>query len=72
MPNDILKLTVDLIYETQQRLRIRIYDPVNKRYEVPLEVPMVEKKADMTDYDVVVQTKPFSILVTRKSTGVTL
>jgi hypothetical protein len=72
MPNDILKLTVDLIYETQQRLRIRIYDTVNKRYEVPLEVPMVEKKADMIDYDVVVQTKPFSILVTRKSTGVTL
>ncbi len=72
MPNDILKLTVDLIYETQQRLRIRIYDPVYKRYEVPLEVPMVEKKADMIDYDVVVQSKPFSILVTRKSTGVTL
>jgi hypothetical protein len=39
---------------------------------VPLEVPMVEKKADMIDYDVVVQTKPFSILVTRKSTGATL
>jgi hypothetical protein len=33
---------------------------------------MVEKKADMTDYDVVVNSKPFSIVVTRKSTGVTL
>jgi hypothetical protein len=72
MPNDILKLTVDIIYETEQRLRIRIYDPVYKRYEVPLEVPMVEKKADMTDYNVVVNSKPFSIVVTRKSTGVTL
>ena len=72
MPNDILKLTVDLIYETQQRLRIRIYDPANKRYEVPLEVPVVEKKADMTDYNVVVKSKPFSLVVTRKSTGVTL
>ncbi len=72
MPNDILKLTVDLIYETEQRFRIRIYDPVNKRYEVPLEIPVVEKKADMTDYKVVVNSKPFSIVVTRKSTGVIL
>jgi hypothetical protein len=72
MPNDILKLTVDLIYETQQRFRIRIYDPASKRYEVPLEVPVVEKKADMTDYNVVVNVKPFSLVVTRKSTGATL
>jgi hypothetical protein len=72
MPNDILKLTVDLIYETQQRLRIQIYDSSNRRYQVPLEVPVVEKKADMTDYNVVVNSKPFSLVVTRKSTGVTL
>ncbi len=72
MPNDILDLTVDLIYETQQRFRMKIYDPANKRYEVPLEVPVVTKKADMTDYEVIVKSKPFSILVTRKSTGVTL
>lgn len=72
MPNDILDLTVDLVYETQQRLRIRIYDTANKRYEVPLPVPVVEKKADMTDYEVTVQSNPFAILVTRKSTGATL
>ena len=72
MPNEILKLTVDLIYETQKRFRLKIYDPVYKRYEVPLEVPVVEKKADTTDYEVVVKSKPFSILVTRKSTGATL
>lgn len=72
MPNEILKLTVDLIYETQQRFRIRIYDPANKRYEVPIPVPVIEKKANMTDYNVVVNSKPFSLVVTRKSTGVTL
>ncbi len=72
MPHDILDLTVDLIYETEQRFRIRIYDSVYKRYEVPLQVPVVEKKADMTDYEVKVSQKPFAILVTRKSTGVTL
>ncbi|CAF4104310.1 unnamed protein product [Adineta steineri] len=72
MPNDIMDLTVDLIYETQQRFRIRIYDSFNKRFEVPLDVPVVEKKVDMTDYEVKVAQKPFAILVTRKSTGVTL
>lgn len=72
IPNEILKLTVDLIYETQQRFRIRIYDLADKRYEVPLQVPIVENKADMTDYNVVINSKPFSIVVTRKSTNATL
>jgi hypothetical protein len=72
LPNDILNLTVDLIYETQQRFRIQIYDSINQRYQVPLEVPVVAKKADTIDYDVVVNSKPFSIVVKRKSTGVTL
>ena len=68
MPHDILELTVDLIYETQQRFRIRIYDSAYRRYEVPLQVPVVPKKADMTDYEVSVNPNPFAILVTRKST----
>ena len=72
MPNDILNLTVDLIYETQQRFRMRIYDPHNKRYEVPLPVPVVQEKAATTDYKVVISSKPFAILVTRQSTGATL
>lgn len=72
MPNDIRNLVVDLIYETEQRLRIRIYDPMNKRYEVPLQVPVVQKKADTTDYDIKINDQPFSIMVTRKSSGVTL
>ncbi len=72
MPFDILNLTVDLIYETQQRFRIKIYDSYYNRYQVPLQVPVVAKKADMTDYNVVVNSKPFSIVVTRKSTGAIL
>jgi hypothetical protein len=67
-----MNLTADLIYETQQRFRIQIYDTYNPRYQVPLPVPVVTKKADMTDYDVVVNSKPFSIVVTRKSTGAIL
>lgn len=72
MPNDTNDLTVDLIYETDQRFRIRIYNSFKNRYEVPLQVPVIQNKANMTDYDVKVNEKPFSILVTRKSTGVIL
>jgi hypothetical protein len=72
MPSDVSDLTVDLIYETNQRFRIRIYDSFKQRYEVPLQVPVVEKKANMTDYDVQINRSPFSIVVIRKSTGVTL
>ncbi len=69
---NINNLTVDLIYETPQRFRIKIYDSYFQRYEVPLQVPKVEKKADPTDYEVQVVSKPFAIIVIRKSTNETL
>ncbi|CAF1315715.1 unnamed protein product [Rotaria sordida] len=72
MPNEILNLTVDLIYETAQRFRLRIYDSTKKRYEVPLEVPVIEKKVNITDYEVSLSQEPFAILVKRKSTGMTI
>lgn len=72
MPNEILNLTVDLLYETEQRFRIRIYDPMKQRFEVPLEVPVVETKVNVTDYEVSLNQAPFAILIKRKSTGVTL
>ena len=72
LPNDIRNLTVDLIFETQQRFRMKIYDSQNSRYQVPIQVPNVTKKADTTDYDVAVNSKPFWIRVTRKSTGAIL
>ncbi|CAF4760893.1 unnamed protein product, partial [Rotaria magnacalcarata] len=65
-------LTVDLLYETSQRFRLRIYDSTNKRFEVPLPVPVVETKANATDYEVSFSQAPFAILVKRKSTGLTL
>lgn len=72
MPNDKFSLTVDLLYETAQRFRVRIYDSRNKRYEVPLKVPVVQTKVNVTDYDVKVNEQPFSISITRKSTGALL
>lgn len=72
LPNNIRNLTVDLIYETQQRFRFQIYDSFYRRYQVPIQVPKVEQKASVTDYDVAVNSKPFSLKVTRKSTGAIL
>jgi hypothetical protein len=72
MPNEILSLTVDLLYETAQRFRLRIYDPTKQRYEVPLDVPVIQTKVNITDYEVSLTQIPFAILIKRKSNGVTL
>lgn len=68
-PNEILNLSVDIIYDTQQRLRVRIYDPNRARYEVPLNVEYNKMKSssDDIDYYVNVIDNPFAIRVFRKS-----
>lgn len=50
----------------------QIFDPNNKRYEVPIETPKVEKEATSLDYAVSVTNFPFGIAVTRKSAGTVL
>lgn len=72
LPNEILNLTVDLHYETTNRFRLRIYDSTKKRFEVPLPVPLVDTKVNITDYEVSLVQTPFAILIKRKSTGMTL
>ncbi|UJR17013.1 hypothetical protein I4U23_003911 [Adineta vaga] len=72
MPNEILNLTVDLFFETTQRFRLRIYDSKNKRFEVPLQVPPIQTKVNVTDYEVSITQIPFAILIKRKSTDVIL
>ena len=47
----------------------QIYDPNNKRYEVPIQTPTVSTQATELDYDVNVNTFPFGISVKRKSTN---
>ena len=47
----------------------QIYDPNNKRYEVPIQTPIVSTQATELDYDVNVNTFPFGISVKRKSTN---
>lgn len=47
----------------------QIYDPNNKRYEVPIQTPTVSTQATELDYDLNVNTFPFGISVKRKSTN---
>jgi len=50
----------------------QVFDPNNKRYEVPIETPKVTGEATNLDYTVSVTNFPFGIAVTRKSTGAVL
>ena len=68
---EILNLNVDLFYETDERLRVKIYDRNNARYEVPLDVDKNKGKlgdGSNRDYYVNVVDEPFAIKVYRKST----
>ncbi|XP_035824593.1 sucrase-isomaltase, intestinal [Aplysia californica] len=65
---DSMTLKLHVEYQTAERLRIRFYDPVVQRYEVPLDVPSGSTPGTKL-YDVKVFPQPFNILVTRTSTG---
>ncbi|KAL3875953.1 hypothetical protein ACJMK2_033851 [Sinanodonta woodiana] len=69
-PNDVMTLQVDVNFESYERLHFKIYDPHNSRYEVPLKLSPASKAAWAPDYDVSIADQgPFSLTVTRKSTG---
>ncbi|XP_061191912.1 lysosomal alpha-glucosidase-like [Saccostrea echinata] len=67
-PDNVFNLVMDVRYETDYRLRIRIFDPKNARYEVPLNTPKVTKAAPVQKYSVVVSKTgdPFNFAVVRK------
>lgn len=67
-PKEILNLNVDIFYDSNNRLRVRVTDPVNKRFEVPLQINYDERlRSADTDYYVHVNQNPFAIKVYRKS-----
>ncbi|XP_048837847.1 sucrase-isomaltase, intestinal isoform X2 [Brienomyrus brachyistius] len=69
---DIDKLRVDINYLSGTMLQFKIYDPVTKRFEVPVPLdipPTPEMDANKRLYEVSVAQQPFGIKVTRKSTG---
>ncbi|KAL3066467.1 hypothetical protein OYC64_016425 [Pagothenia borchgrevinki] len=71
-PADILTLEVEIRHETDSRLRVRITDPANSRFEVPISVPDATKKADSPEYIVEISKQPFGLIVKRRSTGAVL
>ncbi|XP_060570891.1 lysosomal alpha-glucosidase-like, partial [Ruditapes philippinarum] len=49
-PKGVTQLAVDVSYERGQRLHVKVYDPNNKRSEVPIRVPRPDKKAIAPSY----------------------
>ncbi|XP_076845359.1 maltase-glucoamylase isoform X2 [Brachyhypopomus gauderio] len=75
LSENINTLRVEITYLTDHSLRFKIYDPAEKRYEVP--VPINISKNPETDeakrkYEVKVSQQPFGIRVIRKDTGTTI
>ncbi|ESN92523.1 hypothetical protein HELRODRAFT_186140 [Helobdella robusta] len=72
-PNDVQKLKLMVWFETEHRLHFKLTDAENKRYEVPIEMPVPPTiKPPMTDYKVEYSPSPFGLKVTRKSNGAIL
>ncbi|XP_043570742.1 lysosomal alpha-glucosidase-like [Chiloscyllium plagiosum] len=71
-PNDIMTLQLNVMYETSGRLHFTLKDPRRKQYEVPIDVPNVTDKAPTQLYTVRFSSRPFGIIVQRKSNGLVL
>lgn len=50
----------------------QITDPAQQRFEVPIDVPAVEKRAASPLYTVEFSTQPFGIIVKRTQSGAVL
>ncbi|NWX89039.1 LYAG glucosidase, partial [Nothoprocta pentlandii] len=71
-PRDVGTLRLDVRFETDTRLHIKITDAANPRYEVPLEVPQATKRAENPIYSVELSREPFGVLLRRRATGTVL
>ena len=68
----ISQLKLEVNYLTEKILRIRIIDPVHKRYEVPVqysEFNIPDQHPNYTNYEVTLNDKNFELVVIRKDTG---
>lgn len=73
--SDIAQIRLDIEYHTESRLRVKIYDPNNSRYEVPMfpAIPSPPSRAPNPLYDITFSNTPsFNFKVTRQSSGVVL
>ncbi|ETV78515.1 hypothetical protein H257_08031 [Aphanomyces astaci] len=78
--NDISELSVEVTADASDQVRVRIFDPSFRRYEVPLPLhhPTTTRNSSSRNstssrlYSVSVTSSPFGIAITRISTGETL
>ncbi|KAF9092384.1 hypothetical protein BGX23_004354 [Mortierella sp. AD031] len=71
---DIPRLTVQVDYETESRVRVKIVDTDNKRYEIPADAlpnpdSTARRNVSKRDYTVSYTKSPFTFAITRVSTG---
>ncbi|XP_054420203.1 probable maltase-glucoamylase 2 [Pteronotus mesoamericanus] len=65
-------LRLNVTYHTESMLQFKIYDPTNKRYEVPVPLntpPSPVGSPQNRLYDVKIQSNPFGIQIRRKASG---
>ncbi|XP_045600359.2 lysosomal alpha-glucosidase [Procambarus clarkii] len=69
-PGDIDTLKMDVYFETETRLRIKITDPSRARWETPIPVvPEVTKWTNSTQYSFVAHLQDGTFTITRKING---
>ncbi|CAH1794586.1 unnamed protein product [Owenia fusiformis] len=68
-PKDIQYLNVNFNYETPTRLRIKIYDSVANRYEVPIVLDPARQPPHDPAYRIHIQNDTFHFKVIRKADG---
>jgi alpha-glucosidase (family GH31 glycosyl hydrolase) len=71
-PGLVKKLTVLVLFETSRRLHVKIFDPMEERYEVPIELQDSKPDGNIRDYAFSYKDSPFSFAVTRVSTDTVL
>ncbi|XP_042637224.1 sucrase-isomaltase, intestinal-like [Orycteropus afer afer] len=71
--DDISPIAMDIEYHTKDRLRFKIYDPNNERFEVPLNIDSPPNTADDRNYEVEFRNdSSFQFRIIRKITGTVL
>ncbi|ELU06499.1 hypothetical protein CAPTEDRAFT_169641, partial [Capitella teleta] len=70
---DVVQVDVDIEYQEDDRLRVKIYDPSEARYEVPLGIPSPDDKATSPLYEIQITESPsFALKIIRISSGETI
>uniref|UniRef100_H2YRG7 Glycoside hydrolase family 31 N-terminal domain-containing protein n=1 Tax=Ciona savignyi TaxID=51511 RepID=H2YRG7_CIOSA len=69
---EIQQLKLQVFFETENRLRVKIVDARQSRFEVPITTPKVTNAATNLQYKVETRSDPFGFIVTRKDNGVVI